>query len=180
MSNFKTFWKGIWKDYLSSAILTLIAGILVTVFHSVALDVVCIGLGLAGVILGLMNVIRYLRHPLMPRRYVLLTGLIFCSVGVMVILHPQVLEDFVAVIFGIVVLFHGIINLQNMLALKKSGYRYWPAALVIAILTLLLGITLIILKRFAMQSITLVVGIMLIVDGLMDLWMAVKVKKLYE
>lgn len=180
MANWKDIWNGLWKDYLSSAILTVIAGILVTVFYSVALDVVCIGLGIAAVVLGVMNVIRYLRRPMMAYRYVLLTGLIFCAVGIMIILHPQALEDFVAVIFGIVVLFHGIVNLQNTFALKKSGYRFWPAALVIAILTLLLGITLFILKRFAMQSITLTVGIMLIVDGLMDLWMAVKVKKLYE
>ena len=180
MSNFKAFWNGIWKDYLSSAILTVVAGILVTVFHSVALDVVCIGLGLAAVILGVMNVIRYLRRPVMQLRYVLLTGMIFGAVGVMVILRPQMLVNLVAVVFGIIVLFHGIINLQNTFALKKSGYRFWPAALVIAILTLLLGITLIILKRFAMQSITLAVGIMLIADGLMDLWMAIKVKKLYD
>ena len=78
---------------------------------------------------------------------------------------------------GIVIIYHGIIDLQNTVIMSRARYPYWWVALLISLVTLAAGIVLIVLQNTAIQSLTLIAGIMLMVEGLMDIWVAVKVKK---
>ncbi len=174
----KNFFKKIWGDYITSAIVTVIFGILITVFHSVAIDIVCILFGLAAALIGLVGIIKYVRAPQAANRFDLLSGLVVCAVGIYIICKPSMLENLVAVAFGIIILYHGILDFQNTHFLRKANYKYWVAALVIAILTAVAGIVLIILQNQAIKSLALIVGIMLLVEGLTDIWIAVKVKKI--
>ncbi len=174
----KNFFKKIWEDYITSAVVTVVLGILITVFHSVAIDIVCILFGLAAALIGLVGIIKYVRAPQAANRFELLSGLVLCAIGIYIICKPSMLENLVAVAFGIIILYHGILDFQNTHLLKKHNYKYWPIALVIAILTVLAGLVLIILKNQAIRSLALIVGIMLLVEGLTDIWVAVKVKKI--
>lgn len=174
----KEFFENLWKDYVLSAIVTVIAGVLITVFYRYALDIVCVVLGIAAIIMGIFSIIRYIRYPMALNRFSLLMGLIFCAIGIYIVVKPSMLINIVAVVFGILILFHGIVDVQQTVALKRAGYRYWPLALVFSILTLAAGIVFIVLPKDVIQSITLVLGITLIVEGTMDLWTAIKVKKI--
>ena len=174
----KDFFKDLWKDYLVSAILTVVIGVLLTVFSSVAIDVVCIGIGAAAAVIGVISVIRYLRKP--ENRYELLMGLVFAATGVYIICSPQTLQNLVAVVFGILILFHGIVDVQSTVKLYKARDALWPVALVISVLTIAAGVVLICLRKQAVQTLAVVIGIMLICEGLMDVWVAVKVRKLHE
>lgn len=174
----KDFFKTIWKDYLVSAILTVLIGVLLTVFSSVAIDVVCIGIGVAAVVIGVIAGVRYLRRP--ENRYELLMGLIFVALGIYVICNPKALEKMVAVVFGIVILFHGIVDAQSTVELYKARDALWPVALIISLLTIAAGCVLIFLSSLVVEMLAVVIGIMLMCEGLMDIWVAVKVRKLHE
>ena len=168
------------EDYTFSAVLTVVVGILITLFHSVAIDIVCIVIGIALFVLGTMNVIKYSSESTPENRLILLSGLVFCAIGIYIITRPDALQDFVAVAFGIYVIYKGIIDIQNAVRLKKSLYKYWWAALIISAVALIAGLVLIILKNKIIDSLALLLGIMLIVEGCLDIWVAVKVKKINE
>ncbi len=174
----KEFFANLWKDYIFSAVLTIVAGVLITLFHSVAIDVVCIALGIATLILGIISIIRFIKEPLVSNRLGLFFGLILSAVGVYIICVPTVLANLVAVVFGIVILYHGIIDCVQTVSLRKVNYKYWYVGLIISILTILSGIVMIILQNRVIKSLTLLLGIFLIIEGVMNLWMAVKVKKI--
>ena len=43
----KEFLKNLWMDYVLAAVITVLAGLLITVFYQVAMDVVCVLLGIS-------------------------------------------------------------------------------------------------------------------------------------
>ncbi len=172
----KNFFKDFLLDSVFVSMLSIVAGILITVFHSLALDIISILLGCFAVVLGLINIIKYFRQPEISR-YNLLTGLIFGALGINVIIYPDTLKDFVAVVCGILILYHGIVNCENAFALKKIEYKFWFMALIFALATVCAGILLIVLKNVFVESLALTLGIILIVEGALNTWTAIKVKK---
>lgn len=175
----KNFFNNIITDPIFSALLTVLAGVLITIFHSVAIEIVCIALGLVATILGLINIIKYFRTP-EDSKYNLLTGLIFGALGLSIIFTPNMVTDLVAVAFGIIILYHGIVNFQNTLVIKKSGYNLWYLSLIFALLTIVAGLLLIILKNVFINYIATIIGITLIIEGALNTWTAIKVKKANE
>ena len=107
----------------------------------------------------------------------LLTGLVAGAIGIGIIADPSALMGLIAVAFGIIILYHGIINLQNAMLLKKLNYQFWYVALIFACFTILAGALLMILKDKLIDAIALVSGIILICEGALNTWTAVKVKK---
>lgn len=173
----KEFFKKLWMDFVLTAVMTVLAGLVITIFYQVAMDVVCILLGVIAVLMGLFSMYKYFKAP-KESQYILLMSLIFCAIGIYIICNPVILQNVVAIVLGIVIIYHGIVDLQNTVIMSKARYRYWWVALLISLITLAAGIVLIVLQNTAMQSLALAAGIMLMAEGLMDLWIAVKVKSL--
>ncbi|MBR2861442.1 MAG: DUF308 domain-containing protein [Clostridia bacterium] len=173
----KEFFTNVWKDMTFSAILTVLAGLLITVFYSVAINFVCIAIGLAVAVLGIVCIVKYLRSAQQDNKYELLIGLIAGAIGIYIISNPAFLQNLVAVAIGIVILFHGILDCQSTAKLYRNKYKYWFIALIMSVITIGTGIALIILKNQAIQTLAVVMGIMLMVEGALNVWIAVKVKK---
>jgi uncharacterized membrane protein HdeD (DUF308 family) len=172
----KKFLNDFLSDPVTRALSTIIAGLLIIVFHSIALDIVALVLGSILVALGVVNIIKYFKSPL-DMNLNLLTGLVAGAIGIGIIADPSALMGLIAVAFGIIVLYHGIVNLQNALLLKKLNYKFWYISLIFACSTILAGAILMILKDKLIDAIALVSGIILIVEGALNTWTAVKVKK---
>lgn len=170
----KNFFNNVISDPIFSALLTVLAGVLITVFHTVAIEIVCVVLGLIATILGLINIIKYFRDPA-NSKYNLLTGLIFGALGITIIFTPGMLTSLVSVAFGIIILYHGIVNFMNTLLVKKTGYKLWYLLLIFALITIIAGILLIVFRSIA--HIATVIGVTLIVEGALNTWTAIKVKK---
>ena len=80
----KDFLKQLWMDYVLAAVVTVLAGVLITIFYQVAVDVVCILLGVIAVLIGLFSMFRYFKAPA-GSQYIMLMGLIFCAIGIYII-----------------------------------------------------------------------------------------------
>ena len=60
----KKFLNDFLADPITRALSTIIAGLLIVVFHSIALDIVALVLGSILVALGVINVIKYFKAPM--------------------------------------------------------------------------------------------------------------------
>lgn len=174
------FLEKLWADNLGSAILTIIIGLLITLLYKFALDMVCIIMGAVSVIIGVVLLIKYFRAPENQNRVMLLLSLILGAIGAYIIIHPETFLSMIAVVFGIFIIYNAIIDLQSTIKMKKGGYVYWYASLIISLITLASGIVLVLLRNKAADAVALTAGIMLIVQGIMNIWVAVKVKKFNE
>ena len=174
------FLKKLWADNLISAIITIALGLLIALLHKYALGTVCVIVGIIALVFGLILLIRYFRAPQDQNRFMLLLALVLGSVGVYLVLHPEAFLSMIAVVFGIFIIYNAIIDMQSAITMKKGGYDYWYAALIISLVTLASGIILILLKNKAAEIVALTSGIMLALQGIMNIWVAVKVKKFNE
>lgn len=171
----KNFFTKLFLDPIFSSLVTIVAGILITIFYSQAIDIICRLIGCAAILLGLFDIIKYFRAPV-EFKINLLTGLILGALGISIALNPTGLQNFVAVVIGIIVLYHGIVNFQSSLAIKKTGYKFWYISLIFALLTLVAGILLIALKHLFGNALATVIGVTLIVEGVLNTWTTIKVK----
>ena len=175
----KNFFSKLFLDPIFTSLLTVVAGVLITIFYSMAISIICTLIGCIAALFGIMNIIKYFRAPI-DSKLNLFTGLVFGALGISVIINPDSLSNFVAVVFGIIILYQGIVNFQSALVIKRSGYSLWYLSLIFALVTILAGILLIVLKGVIGQWIATVIGVTLIIEGLLNTWTAIKVKKANE
>ena len=72
-------------------------------------------------------------------------------------------------IFGAVLIFHGVVDLQGALALMGQGYSRWWVDLLLAVLTLALGVLVVVNPFGTFAALMGLVGASLIFDGVTDL-----------
>ena len=167
----KVFSNSFKRDYILIAASFILLGVLFLVFPDTSSKIICYTAGGIVCLVGLIKVIEYFRTPVSLTDYSLslVTGLVAVSLGVYVIVKPEALLGVLPTVLGVAVIMDGMIKLQNTLDMLRLKDRHWWFTLIVAAITLGLGITLIINPFKAAQALTQFVGIALIVTGVCDL-----------
>ena len=121
------------------SVLYLGLGIFLVLKPGTALNIVCYALG--GVVLACaaVQLIRYFVVSVLP------------------------------VVFGLFVIFDAIARVQNALDLRRCGYDSWKGFLLLPVLSVVLGVVLIVNPFGAMETLVMAIGIILIVEGAINL-----------
>lgn len=96
--------------------------------------------GLCLLILGIYSVYQYLQQKLFSSNMV--SGILYCILGLIVLLYPGSVIRAVAVGIGFSLIVVGLTKLRQALVLKDVNSK-WIGTLIISILTLILGLLLI-------------------------------------
>ncbi|MDE7029067.1 MAG: DUF308 domain-containing protein, partial [Lachnospiraceae bacterium] len=103
------------------------------------------------------------------RKFNFLMGIVLVLLGIWICTQPRIVLSIVPVVVGILVLVHGLMDIQYTLDIKKTGNSKWWIALIAAILTFAAGL-LLVLNPFTVYEITMVlVGVAMLYDGGSDL-----------
>ncbi|MDO4284742.1 MAG: DUF308 domain-containing protein [Eubacteriales bacterium] len=176
----KEMWEKAKKIKTNRVIATLIGiilGVVLLVWPESSLIVLCQAVGLALAFGGIVAVVLYfVNHDgLMFSTVQLVFGVILAAIGIWIFARPARLVELVPTIIGLIVMINGIVDLSQTVTLGRQKYDKWWVSLIFAILTLVLGIVLIV-KPFGIAAfITRVIGVVLIFNGLSDLWMISKI-----
>lgn len=136
----------------------------------------CVGIILAvgGIAAGVMY---YRDHESAVKSFLLVLALVMLICGVVIFLHPEELVKLFPTIVGILVMISGLINLGETFVLSRSKYGKWWISLIIAVITIALGVF-IINKAFSLAAlITRIAGGVLIFDGASHLWVISRISK---
>ena len=155
------------------ALLCTVLGIVLAAWPEATIDLLCKIFAAAIIIMGIVQITSYLvKRDGYPVSAIL--GVIVLLVGVWIFLQPHKLVSFVPIVIGVILVVHGLQDLQIALETKRNGYIRWWIMTIIAVLSILFGIVCII-NAFGMVALTFrIIGIALIYDGLSDLWIALK------
>ena len=77
---------------------------------------------------------------------------------------------------GIIILLHGVNNLNQTIKLCKGQYDKWWIGLILGLVTVGFGILLICNPFAAIDTLVRAIGIFLVYDGVSDIWIASKVQ----
>lgn len=169
--------KKIKANALLSAILYTIFGLVLLIWPGTSAQVLTTALGMILVLCGLGNIGDYVFHRDGSLYSVLrlISGIVLAVIGLWLTTQPNLLTVVVPRVMGVLICFHGFSDLGSALTLRKKSALRWPMALLLAVITLALGLLLIYNPFSVFATVVRIIGAILLFDGISDIWIALQV-----
>lgn len=166
-----------WKaDVILSAVLCTIAGVTVMVWPAAVTLVLGRVIGLVLVLMGLTHGFSYLQDR-ESSRLGLASGAVLFALGALILLRPSVVAQMVAVVVGVIMIMHGLEDMQMGIESKRCGDGRWWLCMLFSSTTIVFGIF-VIWKYFQVAEVAAwLLGLALVFDGVSDLIVVFKVNR---
>lgn len=160
--------------YIVTSILFCAGGLLLFLYPSTAVTVLCYTGGGLFILGGLVKLAGYFSRDLyrLAFQFDLAYGLLLVALGLVMMLHPQGVIAVLHFLIGVVILSDGLIKVQTALDARRFGIRTWWLIAVAAAVTGMFGLLLIINPFRGAAVLTAVMGIGLLAEGLLNLCVA--------
>ena len=174
-----------WNLILMS-VLYLGLGIFLLMVPGVALNVVCYALGGVVLVCAVVQLVRYfmVERGIFQSQLTLISGLVCLGLGAFLILRSDIVVRILPIVFGLFVIFDSLGRIQNALELRRCEYGSWKGFLLLALLSVVLGVVMIVDPFGAMETLVMAIGIILIVEGALNLlsalYTAIAVKRFFK
>ncbi len=166
--------------YIVMSVLFCVLGVVLFVLPAVS--VVWIGrlLGIGMMVFGVVKLVGYFSRDLfrLAFQYDLAFGALLIALGLVTLLHPNSAMSFLCIMFGIPVLADGLFKIQMAIDSHRFGVRSWWVVLLLAILTCVIGVLLVLRPGDGAQVLTMMMGISLFLDGVLNLSVAICLVKI--
>lgn len=169
--------KKVKANVIVSSLLCALLGVVLVVWPGMSMQIVCIAVGVVLVLTGIIRIADFLliRDGSLYAQTNLIFGIVFAVVGVWIALQPEKVLAIIPIIVGIVIVLHGVHNLQQTVTLFKGHYDKWWVALILGLLTTGFGVLLICRPFAALDTAVMLIGCFLIYDGLSNIWIVSRV-----
>ncbi len=173
------FIKGLKVNYTASALMCVVAGLVLLIWPGTTTQIVCMLLGSVLLIYGLIQIVIYFlnKERTIISQGMLLLGIILTVIGLWILFSPEMIIMAVPVIVGILIIIHGVHNIVQALELHRDNYGNWWIALAFGILTVIFGGVLVRNPFGAVEMVVRMIGIFLIYDGVSDMWILSRIFK---
>jgi len=158
------------RDYILTASVFVLLGILFLLFPENSRNIVCYIFGGFLCFFGVICAVEYFRSPVSLQEYShgFVIGLIALGAGIFFLIRHELLSEILPTVLAISVLLDSLIKLQNTLDMLRLHDNKWLLTLIIALITAILG-TVILFNPFKTEvSLLLYLGISLIFNGILD------------
>lgn len=153
------------------ALATIVLGLGLVVWPDRSVSLMCSLLGGALLIFGLLYIIGWFsskRRAGSPAVMVI-PGVVLAGLGVWLMTSSESVITLIQYVFGAMILFHGVLDLQGAISLAGRRYARWWLDLLLAVLTLGLGALILINPFGTFAALVMLIGVSLVYDGVSDL-----------
>ena len=172
--------KKIKTNVIASALLCIALGVVLVVWPDMSVQIACMAIGAVLILNGISRLINFIfkRDGSLFSQMNLIMGIIITVIGVWIILQPAKVIAMIPILVGIIIIIHGVNNLQQAVSLCQSRYDKWWIALILGLLTVAFGILLICNPFEAVETLVMFIGLFLIYDGVSDIWIVSRVSRM--
>lgn len=159
------------QNYFINAVIMVVIGLVLVIWPHILGVLLCYLLGGALILMGVIQLVVFLRGERLGfyNKFNMIMGIVLVVLGIWICTQPHIVLSIIPVAVGIIVIFHGLMDIQYTLDIKRTGNTKWWIALIAAILTLVVGV-LLVLNPFTAYEITMfLLGIAMLYDGGSDL-----------
>lgn len=157
----------IWYS-IGTALITIITGIVLLLVPELSGKELGIIVGIIFLIEGINSIYKYFhREGAKLYNLNLVFGVIYAVLGVVIILVPSSVVEFITVCLGIYMIVNGASKVNYALWLKRGNEDSWLITLATGILVAIVGV-LVIFNPFASLTLTKLAGAFLIITGILD------------
>lgn len=158
--------------YIVMSVLFCAAGVIFIALPEFSSEIMGICVGIALIIFGAVKLVGYFSKDLfrLAFQYDLEFGILMIVLGAVVLINPEKLMSVICVAIGISILLDGLFKIHISMDSKKFGVKSWWVILVMAIITGVVGIALILNSVTGAKLITVLFGISLLSEGILNLY----------
>lgn len=166
--------------YIGISVLFCVLGILLIIFPGISEKVIGILCGILMILFGVVKILGYFSKDLyrLAFQYDLAFGILTIILGIMLFKNPSNLMNFICVILGIAVLSDGLFKMQMSLDAKRFGIREWWLIFAFAVIAAAFGIVLILKPAISASFLTVLLGICLLLEGILNISTAITAVKI--
>ena len=137
-------------------------------------------LGAAMAAFGVVKLVGYFSKDLyrLAFQYDLEFGILLIALGVLVLLRPAEVRDFLLTALGIAVLTDGLYKVQIAVDAKRFGVSAWWLTLVLAVAAGTVGLALVFRPWDSARLLTILLGAALVAEGILNLCVAISTVKI--
>ena len=160
------------RSSMAAAVITILVGILLVFWPDRSIRFICMLLGAAIVLTGVIYILGWLtrRRQGAPAFYVL-PGVILLAVGLWIVTSPDSVVRLIQYVFGAILIFHGLVDLQGAAALTRQRVHRWGVDLLVSLLNIGLGVLIMVNPFGTFAALVILIGGALIFDGVSDLYL---------
>lgn len=153
-----------------SALLCILGILLIAVpdFSISAVGAIC---GAILIVFGIVRLVGYFSKDLyrLAFQYDLAFGIMMIALGVVMLLRPGSLMNFICITLGLSFLADGLFKVQIAIDSKRFGICEWWLILVLAIVTVIFGGILIARPSESSRILTILIGISMLCEGILNI-----------
>ena len=150
-------------------VVELVIGVFLIIYRDMTTNVLFIVIGALMVCYGVFDLIAFVTNN---RNYSfrrgLTTGVLITIIGVAFIVQAEALKNLLAIIIGALILIESIVNCRRSFILKNLGSEKWYILLIASFVVLVFGILICIYPNMFGEIISLIMGIGVIFEALLD------------
>jgi uncharacterized membrane protein HdeD (DUF308 family) len=165
------------KNSMLSGVVSLIIGAVLAFWPGMAMTAVCRVIGAALLIIGIIYIVMHFtnkEHKMAGSAFLIL-GILLAALGIWIWSKPAWLITLIPLIVGLILIVDGAMNIMESVVTSRQGYGGWWFSLILAILTIVLGILLVYNPFEAASTVTRIIGIAMIYSGITDLWIVSRI-----
>ena len=166
MESIRGYFKALKWRSLIVAFSAILLGLLFILTPQTSANVICYVAGILLLASGIAAVISYLASGRLFGSYALVSGIVLLVCGVFCLLRPEIIQGLLTVLFGVFLVIDGMMTLQDGVDCARARLAGWWVPALLGAVTIALGCV-VLFGKF--DSIMLLAGISLIVDGVFDL-----------
>jgi len=165
---------------VGAALVTILLGGVLVWWPDRSIQFLCMLLGVSIFATGVIYILGWLarRKKGVPAFFVI-PGVILGALGVWLMTSPDSVIMLIQYMFGAILIFHGIVDLQGVAALAQHRWDRWWIDLLLTTLTLVFGVLVLFNPFGTFAALVVLIGIALIYDGLSDLCIIFRLSRAY-
>lgn len=168
------------KNWIASAVLCILVGIVLVLFPSAALNALAYFLGGFAIASGVIRMVRYFQqdhtYPVIFQSD-LIVGIFSIGLGLFMVTNPQTVMSAIPLLFGILLVGFGISNVLRSMDAKKAGIGHWALLLALAVISIVLGAVIMADPFATLEVAVIIIGAALIYEGVSDVIIVLSVGK---
>lgn len=170
----KDFLKKVRADFLFSSILTIVLGLVFIIWKDGVIGAIGTVLAIGLIVVGAVYLSSYFLN-IVTNGVSVFMGVVILAVGIWFVIQPAVIVSLIPVVIGVILAFHGVRGVKETLDAKRYGLNSWVVNLTLSILEIVFGLVCIFDAFGVMEKAVMLVGIILVIGGLANIWIAMSV-----
>lgn len=125
-----------------TAICYIVLGVILFLYPTMTLRLVCTGIGIIVLIFGLAKLLSYFRTKTegLAKQLDLIVGIILAVLGIFILVKPGLIAGMLPFAVGVYIFFDSALNIRQAFELKNVGFERWWSMLIIAVVMVVIGI----------------------------------------